>query len=140
MKGDDGPSSGDVPSGLGSGFVATRAGLRSEKEVSSSCINEDKSKLKCTYCGGTKHTAEGCFKRIGYPDWWPDSRKRGKKQPGVAGAVVGNQETTSTTAVQASENFAGIAMGNVEEESSGVRRRGEEVTGYSDGEDHWAWF
>ncbi|VFQ81431.1 unnamed protein product [Cuscuta campestris] len=73
-------------------------------------------------------------------DWWPDSQKRGKKQPGVARAVVGNQETTSTTAVQASENFAGIAMGNVEEESSGVRRRGEEVTGYSDGEDHWAWF
>ncbi|VFQ61029.1 unnamed protein product [Cuscuta campestris] len=96
MKGDNGPSSGD-PSGLGSGFAATRAGLRSEKEKK--------------------------------PDWWPDSRKRGKKLPGVAGAVVGNQETTSTTVVQASENFAGIAMGNVEEESSGVRRRGEEVTG-----------
>ncbi|VFQ73154.1 unnamed protein product [Cuscuta campestris] len=33
MKGDDGPSSGDVPSGLGSGFAATRARLRSEKEI-----------------------------------------------------------------------------------------------------------
>ncbi|VFQ96477.1 unnamed protein product [Cuscuta campestris] len=33
MKGDDGPSSGDVPSGLGSGFAVTRAGLRSEKEI-----------------------------------------------------------------------------------------------------------
>ncbi|VFQ90027.1 unnamed protein product [Cuscuta campestris] len=130
MKGDDGSSSGDVPLGLGSGFAATRAGLRSEKSlVSSSRINEDKSKLKCTYCGETKHTEDGCFKRIRYPDWWPDSRKRGKKLSGVAGAVVGNQETTSTIAVQASENFAGITMSNVEEGSSGVRRKGKEVTG-----------
>ena len=36
----------------------------------------DKSKLKCSNCGGTRHTREGCFELIGYPDWWKDPRKK----------------------------------------------------------------
>ncbi|KAK9057984.1 hypothetical protein SSX86_022824 [Deinandra increscens subsp. villosa] len=26
---------------------------------------------KCTFCGREGHTRDGCFKRIGYPEWWP---------------------------------------------------------------------
>lgn len=32
----------------------------------------DKSKLVCEHCGGSKHTIEGCFKLIRYPDWWEE--------------------------------------------------------------------
>jgi transposase InsO family protein len=35
----------------------------------------DKSHLKCTHCGMTKHTKEQCFKLVGYPDWFKEKRK-----------------------------------------------------------------
>ena len=37
---------------------------------------EDKTHLKCSYCGGSRHTKEGCFKLIGYPEWWEEHRQR----------------------------------------------------------------
>ncbi|VFR00760.1 unnamed protein product [Cuscuta campestris] len=118
MKGEGGgPSSGETPSGIGGGLVATRVAVRSENRQSSSRTYEEKSHLKCTYCGGIKHTAEGCFKRIGYPEWWPDSPKRGKKPSGVVGAAVGNPETTSTAA---DHIFAGVTTGKQETQSSVV--------------------
>ncbi|RAL47913.1 hypothetical protein DM860_017391 [Cuscuta australis] len=102
-----------TPSGIrriGGGLAATRTAVRSENHQSSSRTYEDKSQLRCTYCGGTKHTAEGCFKRIGYPEWWPDNQKRGKMPTGVAGAVVGSPKITNITASQAPYFFTGIAM------------------------------
>ncbi|XP_024969266.1 uncharacterized protein LOC112508757 [Cynara cardunculus var. scolymus] len=33
----------------------------------------------CTFCGRTRHNKDGCFKRIGYPEWWPG---KGKKEKG----------------------------------------------------------
>ena len=38
---------------------------------------DDKSHVRCTHCGGTRHTKHECFKIGGYPDWWPDTKKRG---------------------------------------------------------------
>ncbi|KAI5319406.1 hypothetical protein L3X38_039114 [Prunus dulcis] len=29
---------------------------------------------KCTHCGGSKHTRDGCYELIGYPDWWDHSK------------------------------------------------------------------
>uniref|UniRef100_A0A803MSM8 Uncharacterized protein n=1 Tax=Chenopodium quinoa TaxID=63459 RepID=A0A803MSM8_CHEQI len=37
---------------------------------------EDKGHLRCDHCGGSRHTKEGCFKIIGYPEWWEDHKKR----------------------------------------------------------------
>ena len=28
--------------------------------------------MKCSHCGGSRHTKDGCFKIIGYPEWWDD--------------------------------------------------------------------
>ena len=39
-------------------------------------IDKDKTHLKCSYCGGSRHTKEGCFKIIGYPKWWDEFRQR----------------------------------------------------------------
>ena len=37
---------------------------------------KDKSKLKCSHCGGTRHTREQCFKIVGYPEWWKNTKKK----------------------------------------------------------------
>jgi GAG-pre-integrase domain/gag-polypeptide of LTR copia-type len=52
----------------------------------------DKSKLKCSNCGGTRHTREGCFELIGYPDWWKDPKKKRQDEGsrGRASLVVSN--------------------------------------------------
>ena len=44
---------------------------------------------QCTHCGRTGHKAEGCFKRIGYPDWWPGKAKKEKERPRAALAESG---------------------------------------------------
>ncbi|CAO2817531.1 unnamed protein product [Amaranthus hypochondriacus] len=62
-------SSGQNPSEIGCGLIAHR---RSER---SSLRQEDRTNLKCSYCGGSRHTNDECFKLIGYPEWWEDLQK-----------------------------------------------------------------
>lgn len=35
----------------------------------------------CTFCGRDGHNREGCFKQIGYPDWWPGKVKGDMTKP-----------------------------------------------------------
>ncbi|KAJ9561856.1 LOW QUALITY PROTEIN: hypothetical protein OSB04_007016 [Centaurea solstitialis] len=37
-----------------------------------------------TFCGKDGHHREGCFKRVGYPDWWPGNKKRDESKPKAA--------------------------------------------------------
>lgn len=39
---------------------------------------------QCTYCGKDGHSRDGCFKRIGYPEWWPGNKKREETKPKAA--------------------------------------------------------
>ena len=39
----------------------------------------------CTECNRDGHKREGCFKLIGYPEWWPG--KKGEKAKGKAACV-----------------------------------------------------
>ena len=41
----------------------------------------DKTHLKCTHCGGTRHTKNEYFKLVGYSEWWLDAKKRGERKP-----------------------------------------------------------
>ncbi|KAJ0835083.1 putative retrotransposon Copia-like protein [Helianthus annuus] len=41
----------------------------------------------CTFCGKDGHNKDGCFKRIGYPEWWPGKTKRETTKPKAAYAV-----------------------------------------------------
>ncbi|XP_078165548.1 uncharacterized protein LOC144560258 [Carex rostrata] len=57
----------------------------------------DKSGLKCTYCGQTRHTKDQCFQLVGYPDWYKDKRKgkhtgQGRGRVAVAQADGGPQQ------------------------------------------------
>ncbi|GJR62073.1 hypothetical protein Tco_1504235 [Tanacetum coccineum] len=38
-------------------------------------------KEQCTFCGKDGHNEDGCFKVIGYPDWWPEKGRQGKQRP-----------------------------------------------------------
>jgi len=56
--------------------LATKGYRRSQQP------KEDKTHLKCTNCGMTKHTKEQCFKLVGYPEWWSDGHKRKTNETG----------------------------------------------------------
>ncbi|KAL7607530.1 hypothetical protein Lser_V15G19588 [Lactuca serriola] len=38
----------------------------------------------CNHCGKNGHNRDGCFKRIGYPDWWPNKAKQEKNKTKAA--------------------------------------------------------
>ena len=58
----------------GSGGVFTAKGRTYRQE-------DDKTHLKCSHCGGIRHTKNECFKLVGYSEWWPDTKKKGEKKP-----------------------------------------------------------
>ena len=64
------PSSDLDSSGIGGGFPITGKTYRR---------NDDKNHLRCTHCVGTRHTKSECFKLVGYPEWWPNAKKKGTK-------------------------------------------------------------
>ncbi|KAJ0452966.1 putative RNA-directed DNA polymerase [Helianthus annuus] len=39
---------------------------------------------QCTHCGRSGHNRDGCFKIIGYPEWWPGKVKREEGKPRAA--------------------------------------------------------
>ena len=90
--------SGEILTGIGieAGLAAKGRSDSAKGEAKSSLRQgDDKSKLKCSHCGGTRHTKEGCFKLVGYPDWWPDTKKRGNRgTSNVTTTATGSQSTT----------------------------------------------
>lgn len=38
----------------------------------------------CSHFGRNGHNRDGCFKRIGYPDWWPSKTKQDKNKTKAA--------------------------------------------------------
>jgi Leucine rich repeat/gag-polypeptide of LTR copia-type len=62
----------------------------------------DKSSLKCTHCGQTRHTKDQCFQIVGYPDWYKDKRKvkhtgLGKGRAAVAQADGGPHQSKTSS-------------------------------------------
>ena len=64
------PSSDLESSGIGGGFTVKGRTFRRD---------DDRNHLKCTHCGGTRHTKSECFKWVGYPEQWPNAKKKGVK-------------------------------------------------------------
>ena len=63
-------SPGTRPSEIGSGLATRNKPFQRSRE------EDDRRKLRCTHCGGSRHTKKGCFKLVGYPEWWDDLQKR----------------------------------------------------------------
>ncbi|GJW94025.1 probable BOI-related E3 ubiquitin-protein ligase 3 [Tanacetum coccineum] len=70
------------------------------KEISRGKAVEERNKHR-TECNKDGHTREGCFKLIGYPEWWP--RKKGEKNKGKAACV--KTETDSRNAKEKREKI-----------------------------------
>ncbi|XP_020263632.1 uncharacterized protein LOC109839566 isoform X1 [Asparagus officinalis] len=120
----------------------------------------DKSKLKCSNCGGTRHTREGCFELIGYPDWWKDPRKKkqGDNSRGRASLVVSREP--QQTGVKETDNLSHVdrrcvaATTQVRREQTDHTQapdtaqtycatgtdQGEQGKGYTLGRDDWPWY
>ena len=64
-------SLGTSPSEIGRGLP-----IKNRSEISFRRDDGDRSHLKCTHCGGTKHTRRGCFKLIENPEWWEEHKNR----------------------------------------------------------------
>ena len=89
------PSSEFESSGIGSG-------IGTSKRTTKSTNNRRKDgwcKYRCTHCGKATHIKDECFKIVGYPQWWSNSKKKGdqnlKKQAYVLhcnGGTKGTEE------------------------------------------------
>jgi phosphotransferase system IIB component len=56
------------------GYKSTKVRLTLNKNNS-----VDKSKLKYSHCGGTRHVKEQCFQIVGYPKWYMERKKISSK-------------------------------------------------------------
>uniref|UniRef100_A0A803LY61 Retroviral polymerase SH3-like domain-containing protein n=1 Tax=Chenopodium quinoa TaxID=63459 RepID=A0A803LY61_CHEQI len=111
MKTTTNPSSSDSP-GIGSGFAAKG---RTEKPAFRR--EDDWASLKCTHCVGTRHTKDGCFKIIGYPEWWTERKKKGPENQGMGTA---KKPSTSIVAYSAGDGEGGEAMAAASTTKSGL--------------------
>ncbi|KAJ0546331.1 hypothetical protein HanIR_Chr08g0359701 [Helianthus annuus] len=69
----------------------------------------------CDFCGENGHNKEGCFKRIGYPEWWPGKGKQERMKPKAA-CVEG--ETTPIPVLSDSQYQQFVKLfGNIKEET-----------------------
>ena len=73
--------------------------------------------LGCSHCGGSRHTKEGCFKLVGYPNWWDDllKRKAATKAPAPRTGGKANLATTNhPDEIPSSYEQSGMALGKGE--------------------------
>ncbi|GJZ33720.1 putative RNA-directed DNA polymerase [Tanacetum coccineum] len=61
---------------------------------------EEKSATQCGECGRDGHTRDGCFKIIGYPEWWNVKNKREKARPKAACAEAEPNKIANLTKEQ----------------------------------------
>ncbi|KAJ0576817.1 putative retrotransposon gag domain, retrotransposon Copia-like protein [Helianthus annuus] len=79
---------------------------------------ESKQNDQCTFCGRNSHKREGCFKLVGYPDWWP-GKKDDKAKPKAACVDTGTSPIPgiSEEQYQAFVKFFSGSGNNVETKS-----------------------
>lgn len=83
---------------------------------------DDRDKLKCSHCGGSRHTRDECYRIIGYSEWWSDPLKRREPRQvsdkGKASVVVNEtkkleeepSEISEEETKMADENFSCAAI------------------------------
>nr|GEV36128.1 putative ribonuclease H-like domain-containing protein [Tanacetum cinerariifolium] len=91
--------------------LVSKVNRRSDRSQIGSSSQVDKSKLKCGECGMTRHTKEGCFRLVGYPNWWTNGHKKGTKnsrlEKGKASIAGSTKEKADTTDQKNLTRFGG---------------------------------
>lgn len=65
----------------------------------------------CTECGKSGHSAENCFRRIGYPDWW-EERSRQKQNTSSSRSTGTGRGNVSATGNTSHANHAAVISPN----------------------------
>ncbi|KAM0028665.1 putative retrotransposon gag domain, retrotransposon Copia-like protein [Helianthus debilis subsp. tardiflorus] len=70
-------------------FQASHSGNKGEQFQKKGAVKPDKATAAtkighCSHCGRDGHVREGCFKLVGYPDWWPGKNKKEAPKPRAA--------------------------------------------------------
>ncbi|XP_024959026.1 uncharacterized protein LOC112500001 [Cynara cardunculus var. scolymus] len=94
--------------------------------------NDNDEVENCTFCGRTGHNKDGCFKQIGYPEWWPG---KGKKEKGRPKAVFANTETTQVP-IMTNEQYQELLKHFKNTNKEGVGPVGN-MAGKDDGNNSW---
>ncbi|KAF5767488.1 putative RNA-directed DNA polymerase [Helianthus annuus] len=90
--------------------VAFQATVKRNAPPTRTGQKDEKPSGHCDHCGKDGHTRDGCFKRVGYPEWWPGKNKREKGKPRAACAETESSLISSLTKEQYEEfqkHFAG---------------------------------
>ncbi|XP_052619825.1 uncharacterized protein LOC128126128 [Lactuca sativa] len=82
--------------------------LKKKEERSKNGKNED---IWCSHCHKTRHTLEGCFELIGYPDWWSAKSTTSKNQ---SGKTRQQQPRAATITGETSQQFPVLAKEDYE--------------------------
>nr|GFD25944.1 hypothetical protein [Tanacetum cinerariifolium] len=89
----------------------------------------------CTLCGKDGHNEDGCFKKIGYPDWWPRKVRKEKQIPSTDRVEGESWPTPGITEAQYRQLI------NVLEAKGGIVRQEEtpivNMSGYTFGGFDW---
>ncbi|KAG8654374.1 hypothetical protein MANES_05G142578v8 [Manihot esculenta] len=95
------------PATAGSDLVGAGLLAKNWSDTDKSSLRDDKSGLKCTHCGGSRHTRDGCFKIIGYPEWWEENKIRKKKGKGQGAGNTAAVTISSTQKAACGNNLIG---------------------------------
>ncbi|KAI3736523.1 hypothetical protein L2E82_26344 [Cichorium intybus] len=82
---------------------------------------------QCTFCGKGGHNKEGCFKRIGYPEWWPGKGKKEKDNPKAALVNTDSSPVPGLTNEQYQmfvKHFSGTNIGETKSNDPNVNMAG----------------
>ena len=71
-------------------------------------------------CGGSRHTKEGCFKLVGYPEWWDDLKKRKAATKAPASRNGGKANLSTADQSTSCQRSIGIGGRSKEEEEETV--------------------
>ncbi|KAJ0951185.1 putative RNA-directed DNA polymerase [Helianthus annuus] len=89
----------------------------------------------CTHCDRDGHSSEGCFKLIGYPEWWPNKMKGDKAKP-RASCVEGNTSPIPGLTKEQYDSFLKHFKGGADTNNEGNERVAN-MTGRLVDEDDW---
>ncbi|KAF5812650.1 putative RNA-directed DNA polymerase [Helianthus annuus] len=87
----------------------------------------------CTHCDRDGHLKEGCFKRIGYPDWWPGKVKEERPSPKASCVERGSRVINGLTEEQYEEFLERFKDKTNDEGSERVAN----MTGRTNGKTNW---
>lgn len=119
-------------------FVPKRENLSSNQQKAktySKTPKREEEAQHCTFCDRGGHNRDGCFKLVGYPEWWPGKTKSDKGKP-KASCVEGGSSPVPGLTVDQYNAFLKHFEDGVTTGDEG-RKRVANMTGNDYDEDDW---